>query len=171
MQFGLYRDRNSGFKSIWKFGEEYGVAAVVINVQTEEQLEQCLEIRKEVFVQEQQVPLELEIDEYDTLGPDVHHVLVDMGEDYAATGRLIYYADNSAKMQRIAVRKAYRSHGIGKVLLIALEELARELGLTKSVLDAQCQAEAFYRKLGYETISTEPFDDAGIPHVRMVKSL
>ncbi|MNO26612.1 putative N-acetyltransferase YjcF [compost metagenome] len=147
------------------------MAAVILHVETQEQLEECLNIRKEVFVEEQKVPVELEIDEYDKIGPDVHHVLVEAGDEYAATGRVIYYPDNAAKMQRIAVRKPYRSQGVGKILLIAMEELARELGLTKSVLDAQCQAEPFYRKLGYETVSTEPFDDAGIPHVRMVKSL
>ncbi|MEF2964601.1 GNAT family N-acetyltransferase [Paenibacillus sp. M1] len=147
------------------------MAAVIIHVETEQQLQSCLEIRKEVFVEEQNVPLDLEIDEFDRLGPDAHHVLVEIDGQYAATGRLTYYKDNAAKMQRIAVRRAYRSQGVGKILLIALEELARELGLTSSVLDAQCQAEGFYGKLGYETISTEPFDDAGIPHVRMVKSL
>ncbi|WP_334071819.1 MULTISPECIES: GNAT family N-acetyltransferase [Paenibacillus] len=147
------------------------MAAVIIHVETQEQLEHCLEIRKEVFVQEQNVPLDLEIDEFDKLSPDVHHVLVEVDGTYAATGRLTYYKDNSAKMQRIAVRKAFRSHGVGKILLIALEELARELAFSQSVLDAQCQAEGFYRKLGYDTISTEPFDDAGIPHVRMVKTL
>ncbi|RRJ66598.1 GNAT family N-acetyltransferase [Paenibacillus oralis] len=146
-------------------------AATIIQAKTEEQLEKCLDIRKEVFVEEQQVPIDLEIDEYDKIGPDVHHVLIELNGEYAATGRLTYYQDNSAKMQRIAVRKHFRSQGVGKILLIALEELARELGLEKSVLDAQCQAEGFYARLGYETISDEPFDDAGIPHVRMVKSL
>jgi len=146
-------------------------AATIIHVENEEQLQKCLDIRKEVFVEEQKVPVELEIDEYDQIGPDVHHVLIELEGDYVATGRLIYYKDNAAKMQRIAVREPYRSKGVGKILLLALEELARELGLTKSVLDAQCHAEGFYAKLGYETISTEPFDDAGIPHVRMVKSL
>ncbi|MNN97524.1 putative N-acetyltransferase YjcF [compost metagenome] len=52
-----------------------------------------------------------------------------------------------------------------------MEELARELGLEASILDAQCQAENFYKKLGYEVISTEPFYDAGILHVRMQKML
>ncbi|GIO38662.1 acetyltransferase [Paenibacillus antibioticophila] len=147
------------------------MAAVIIHVENDIQLKECLEIRKEVFVIEQKVPVDLEIDEYDVIGDQVHHVLVEVGGEPAATGRLIYYVDNAAKMQRIAVRKEYRSHGIGSVLLLGMEALARELGLTKSVLDAQCQAEAFYTKLGYETISTEPFDDAGIPHVRMTKSL
>ncbi|MBU5674690.1 GNAT family N-acetyltransferase [Paenibacillus brevis] len=147
------------------------MAAVIIHVENDIQLKECLEIRKEVFVVEQKVPVDLEIDEYDVLGDQVHHVLVEVGGEPAATGRLIYYVDNAAKMQRIAVRKEYRSQGIGSVLLLGMEALARELGLTKSVLDAQCHAEAFYAKLGYETISTEPFDDAGIPHVRMTKSL
>lgn len=146
-------------------------AATIIHVDNEEQLQRCLDIRKEVFVEEQKVPVDLEIDEYDKIDPDVHHVLIEMEGAYAATGRLIYYKDNAAKMQRIAVRQEFRSKGVGKILLLALEELARELGLTKSVLDAQCHAEGFYAKLGYETISTEPFDDAGIPHVRMVKPL
>lgn len=146
-------------------------AAIIIHVKSGEELSHCLDIRKEVFVVEQKVPIELEIDEYDVIGPDAHHVLIEVGDTYAATGRLTFYKDNAAKMQRIAVRREFRSQGIGKVLLLALEELAQTLGLTKSVLDAQCQAEPFYAKLGYTTISTEPFDDAGIPHVRMEKPL
>lgn len=147
------------------------MAAVIIHVENDIQLKECLEIRKEVFVIEQKVPMDLEIDEHDVIGDQVHHILVEVGGKPAATGRLIYYVDNAAKMQRIAVRKDYRSHGIGSVLLLGMEALARELGLTKSVLDAQCHAEAFYNKLGYETVSTEPFDDAGILHVRMTKLL
>lgn len=146
-------------------------AAVITPVKDNNQLEHCLTIRKEVFVQEQNVPIDLEIDEFDVLNEHVHHILVEIEGNYAATGRLIYYKDNAAKLQRIAVRKAYRGQGLGAVLIIALEELARDLGLTKSILDAQCQAENFYGKLGYTTISTEPFDDAGIPHVRMEKTL
>ncbi|MNN70596.1 putative N-acetyltransferase YjcF [compost metagenome] len=88
-----------------------------------------------------------------------------------ATGRLIYYKADTAKMQRIAVLKDYRSKGYGRILLLAMEELARELGLESSVLDGQCHAENFYSKLGYKVISAEPFYDAGILHVRMLKAL
>ncbi|MNJ41238.1 GNAT family N-acetyltransferase [Paenibacillus bouchesdurhonensis] len=147
------------------------MAAVIISVNSEQQLKKCLDIRTEVFVEEQKVPIDLEIDEYDVISPDATHVLVELEGMAAATGRITYYKDNSAKMQRIAVRKSFRSQGLGRILLLAMEERARELGLTKSVLDAQCQAEAFYAKLGYETISTEPFYDAGILHVRMEKPL
>lgn len=147
------------------------MAAVIIAVNSEQQLEKCLDIRKEVFVEEQKVPIDLEIDEYDVISPNAIHVLVELEGTAAATGRITYYKDNSAKMQRIAVRKSFRSQGLGRILLLAMEERARELGLTKAVLDAQCQAEDFYAKLGYETISTEPFYDAGILHVRMEKPL
>ncbi|AYB45474.1 GNAT family N-acetyltransferase [Paenibacillus lautus] len=147
------------------------MAAEIINVSTEEQLQQALDIRKDVFVLEQKVPIDLEIDDYDRLESDAHHVLIKSEGQYAATGRITYYNKDSAKMQRIAVRKPFRSKGIGRVLMMALEAQARELKLQYSLLDAQVQAEAFYRKLGYETISDEPFDDAGIPHVRMKKEL
>ncbi|CAH1208745.1 GNAT family N-acetyltransferase [Paenibacillus sp. JJ-223] len=147
------------------------MAAEISYAQTEEQLQQALDIRHDVFVVEQQVPAEIEIDDYDVISADVHHALLHVDGQPVGTGRLVYYADDTAKMQRIAVLKSYRSFGYGRVLLLAMEERARELGLAYSVLDAQCQAQAFYEKLGYEVISAEPFYDAGILHVRMRKSL
>ncbi|OKP96841.1 GNAT family N-acetyltransferase [Paenibacillus sp. P46E] len=147
------------------------MAAEIVHVTTDEQLQMGLEIRKKVFVEEQKVPVEEELDEYDVVGDNAHHMLlVDEGVP-VATGRLIYYKAGAAKMQRIAVHKAYRSKGYGRVLLLALEELAREIGLETSILDAQCHAEEFYVKLGYKVISQEPFYDAGILHVRMEKAL
>ncbi|WP_410511662.1 GNAT family N-acetyltransferase [Paenibacillus sp. BR2-3] len=147
------------------------MAAEIVCVTTEEQLQKGLDIRTKVFVEEQKVPAEEEIDEYDVISGNVHHVLL-MDEGVpVATGRMIYYKADTAKMQRIAILKEYRSKGYGRVLLLALEEMARELGLKSAILDGQCQAEPFYTKLGYEVISTEPFYDAGILHVRMQKAL
>ncbi|RXZ83199.1 GNAT family N-acetyltransferase [Paenibacillaceae bacterium] len=146
------------------------MAAEIIHVTTIEQLQMALDIRKQVFVEEQKVPIEEEIDQYDVIGADARHVLlVDQGVP-VATGRLIYY-HGAAKMQRIAVLQEYRSKGYGRILLMVLEKLARELGLEASILDSQCQAEVFYNKLGYQVISEEPFYDAGILHVRMEKKL
>ncbi|MFK0523460.1 GNAT family N-acetyltransferase [Paenibacillus sp. CC-CFT742] len=147
------------------------MAAEISYVTTDEQLQQALGIRHDVFVIEQQVPAEIEIDQFDVISPDVHHVLLSTDGQAVATGRLIYYSKDTAKMQRIAVLQSHRSFGYGRVLLLAMEERARELGLTYSVLDAQCQAQKFYEKLGYEVISEEPFYDADILHVRMRKSL
>jgi len=147
------------------------MAAQIIQVKTEEELRKCLSIRLEVFVQEQQVPEDLEIDEYDTLDGKAYHVLLEHEGQAVATGRLTIYQDHMAKMQRIAVKKDYRGYGYGRVLLLALEQIAKDLGLSDAILDAQCQAEKFYGKLGYEVISKEPFYDAGILHVRMKKPL
>lgn len=143
----------------------------IVRVTTEDQLHMAFAIREKVFVEEQKVPAEEEIDEYDVIGDNSHHfLLMDEGQP-AATGRLIYYKAGTAKMQRIAVHKHHRSKGYGRILLLAMEEHARELGLEASILDAQCHAEDFYTKLGYEVISKEPFYDAGILHVRMQKTL
>lgn len=147
------------------------LAAEISYVTTDEQLQQALGIRHDVFVIEQQVPAEIEIDQFDVISPDVHHVLLSTDGQAVATGRLIYYSKDTAKMQRIAVLQSHRSFGYGRILLLAMEERARELGLTYSILDAQCQAQKFYEKLGYEVISEEPFYDADILHVRMRKSL
>ncbi|AIQ58148.1 GNAT family N-acetyltransferase [Paenibacillus borealis] len=147
------------------------MAVEIVHVTTEEQLQMGLEIRKKVFVEEQKVPAEEEIDEYDVIGDNAHHFLLKEEGEPAATGRLIYYKAGTAKMQRIAVHEHYRSKGFGRILLLAMEEHARELGLVASILDAQCHAETFYSKLGYEVISQEPFYDAGILHVRMQKTL
>ncbi|GAB1156635.1 GNAT family N-acetyltransferase [Paenibacillus illinoisensis] len=147
------------------------MAAEISYVTTDEQLQQALGIRHDVFVIEQQVPAEIEIDHFDVISPDVHHVLLSTDGQAVATGRLIYYSKDTAKMQRIAVLQSHRSFGYGRVLLLAMEERARELGLTYSILDAQCQAQKFYEKLGYEVISEEPFYDADILHVRMRKRL
>ncbi|MCQ4086058.1 GNAT family N-acetyltransferase [Saccharibacillus sp. JS10] len=140
-------------------------------VENESQLQRCLAIRREVFIEEQQVPEELEIDEYDVIGSATSHVLVTDSEQDMATGRLTKYPDGSAKMQRIAVRSAYRGTGLGRVLVQAMEQAATAIGCQRSVLDSQCHAEGFYRSLGYRTLPGEPFYDAGILHVRMEKDL
>ncbi|WP_028595782.1 GNAT family N-acetyltransferase [Paenibacillus assamensis] len=143
----------------------------LLEVKTQAQLDACIAIRLEVFVEEQQVPVEEECDEYDKLEAPAYHVLLQQKGEYIATGRIKLLDELTAKMQRIAVRKSYRGQGIGRVLVLGMEQTARVHGVERSVLDAQCQAEGFYQSLGYVTISEEPFYDAGILHVRMEKKL
>jgi predicted GNAT family N-acyltransferase len=143
----------------------------VKRIASEQELHQAFQIRVEVFVEEQNVPKDLEMDEYDVSPDAARHVLITDEANPAATGRFIAYLPETAKMQRIAVRRAYRDKGLGRELMKALEAWAKEEGFSYGLLDAQCQAEPFYQKLGYETISPETFLDAGIPHVRMRKKL
>ncbi|MCR8641868.1 GNAT family N-acetyltransferase [Paenibacillus sp. N1-5-1-14] len=140
-------------------------------VKTDEDLQQCFYIRKEVFVIEQGVPQDLEYDEYDVTPDAAHHALVLVDGKPAGAARWIPYKENTAKLQRVAVLKEYRGLKVGNSLILGMENEAQGLGYEESLLDAQCHAEVFYNKLGYSTISDEPFDDAGIPHVRMTKKL
>jgi predicted GNAT family N-acyltransferase len=143
-----------------------------IRIHDRAELEKAFQIRLEVFVDEQQVPEDLEMDEYDVSPDAARHVLLVTNEgEPAATGRFIEYKHDTAKIQRIAVRANFRMQGTGRALMEALEQWAKEEGYTYGLLDAQCQAEPFYRKLGYETVSPEIFLDAGIEHVRMKKRL
>jgi predicted GNAT family N-acyltransferase len=144
----------------------------IIPVKTQEQLDKCLAIRFKVFVDEQQVPPEEEVDEYDASPEACRHVLLlDEGRPLA-TGRWRFYDGNgTAKLQRVAVLRECRGKGLGKELILGMERQAKEAGAASAILDGQCQAEQFYRKLDYETVSSEPFLDAGILHVRMKKRL
>lgn len=132
-------------------------------------LQKALQIRKEVFVQEQGVPLEDEFDEYDTLNGQCEHILVYYNEEAVGTGRF-RIIDGLGKAERICVLKAYRKFGLGKEVINALEEIAKEKNFSKIRLHGQTQAEGFYKKLGYQTLS-DVFMEDGIPHVLMVKEL
>ncbi|MEW9697909.1 GNAT family N-acetyltransferase [Paenibacillus sp. SI8] len=142
-----------------------------INVTTSEQLQACFQVRMKVFVEEQQVPVDLEMDEKDESPETCHHfLLVDDGQPIAAA-RWYFYKPDTAKFQRVAVLKEYRGKGLGKQIIQEMEKHAREMGCQSVILDAQCQAEGFYRQIGYQVISEEPFFDANILHVRMQKPL
>ncbi|ASS75900.1 GNAT family N-acetyltransferase [Tumebacillus algifaecis] len=136
-------------------------------ITTEEQYGLALEIRMIVFVQEQNVPSEIEVDEYENEA--IHVLAYDEAGRPVATGRIRPYTDGAGKMERIAVRKEGRGKGYGAAIMHKLEEIGREQGFVKFILEAQTHAETFYEKLGYANISDEPFLDAGIWHVRMVK--
>ncbi|WP_373230940.1 GNAT family N-acetyltransferase [Cohnella sp.] len=142
-----------------------------VKVESYEQLNQAFDIRLKVFVEEQGVPRELEMDEYDDSPIACNHFILLKDDKAIATGRWKEYEPEIAKMQRIAVLKPFRGLGAGKFLLEGMEKDARSQGYKASLLDAQCTAEHFYSKLGYNTESDEPFLDANIPHVRMRKML
>ncbi len=143
----------------------------VIKIETDRELQRCLAVRREVFILEQKVPEEREVDHYDRIGSEAGHVLLVSNHEDAAAGRYVPYREGAAKMQRVAVRSVYRGQGLGRVLMEALEDAARRDGFSRSVLDSQCHAEKFYHSLGYRTLPGDPFYDAGILHVRMEKGL
>lgn len=128
----------------------------------------ALPLRLAVFVQEQGVPTELEQDEYDDTA--LHAVIVGQDGKAVATGRLVISEQGVAKIGRLAVAKVCRGHGLGKAVLQALVKKARSREIKAVKLHAQCDAEDFYSRLGFVTRG-EPFMEAGIQHVLMVKDL
>lgn len=132
-------------------------------------LQKAFHIRKEVFVKEQGVPLEDEFDEFDTLNGQCEHILVYYEEQAVGTGRL-RVVDGLGKLERICILEPYRKFGLGKVIVKALEDIAKVKGLSQVKLHGQTHAESFYEKLGYQT-SSEVFMEDGIPHILMIKTL
>ena len=135
----------------------------------ENDLSVAFHVRKEVFVEEQGVPLKDEFDEFDTLDGQCEHILVYYDEKPVGTGR-VRVVDGLGKLERICILKPYRKFGLGKVIIKALEEIAEEMGVSQVKLHGQAQAEGFYQKLGYLT-SSNIFMEAGIPHILMVKGI
>jgi predicted GNAT family N-acyltransferase len=117
-------------------------------------------IRTEVFVQEQNVPAELEMDNMDAVC--LHAVAYDAEGNAIGTGRLL----PDGHIGRMAVRKPFRGTGVGGALLQALMAKARERGDRAVVLSAQSHAAPFYVGHGF-VIAGEEFFEAGIAHVEM----
>jgi predicted GNAT family N-acyltransferase len=138
-------------------------------ITVESDLEKAFHIRKEVFVEEQGVPLEDEFDEFDTLDGQCEHILVYYNEKAVGTGRL-RVVDDLGKLERICILEPYRKFGLGKIIIQILEEIAKDKEIDRVKLHGQTQAEGFYKKFGYQT-SSNVFIEDGIPHILMIKEL
>ena len=120
-------------------------------------------IRFTVFVEEQGVPLEIEIDEHDPLC--VHAIAFEDGKP-VGTGRLL----PDGHIGRMAVLKEWRNRGIGGLLLNALIERARQRGDARVILSAQINAARFYEAHGFSRHGDE-YMEAGIRHQEMRRQL
>ncbi|KGR76286.1 GNAT family N-acetyltransferase [Ureibacillus sinduriensis] len=141
----------------------------VKRILNEEELNTAFEIRKEIFVEEQGVPLEDEFDQFDNLDGLCKHILVYYNEQPVGTGR-IRFVDGVGKLERICILKDFRKLGLGKIIIKELEAIAIEREASQVKLHGQTHAEGFYTNLGYYTDS-DIFMEDGIPHVLMRKDL
>lgn len=135
--------------------------------QTEQEKELAFDIRKKVFVEEQGIPLHLEIDEFDQSA--THFIVLEVDEPIAAA-RIRETESNVGKVERVCVLPGHRRKHLGVLLMNALEQHAKQNGWEKLKLNAQTSAIPFYEKLAYQVTSPE-FDDAGIPHRAMEKEI
>lgn len=128
----------------------------------------AVKIRHEVFMLEQGVPSEIEIDKYEAAC--IHFVLYGDANEAIATCRLLPLEDGRMKLQRMAVQKDYRGKEYGRLIVESAERFSKELGYNTITLGAQVTALGFYERMGYNK-EGELFFDANIEHYQMNKLL
>ena len=129
-------------------------------------MEQAWALRRRVFIEEQRVPEEIELDADDARA---FHALALEEERPVGCGRMLAQG-NYVKIGRMAVLAERRGTGVGRRVLEFLIEYARRRGFRRAVLDAQLHAEGFYLKQGFTPVG-EVFEEAGIMHRRMERAL
>jgi len=127
-----------------------------------ENLKAAINIRIEVFMNEQSVSF---FDEFDDKDKSSDYVLV-MNETEALGCGRVYFENNTAHLGRIAVVKKARKNGIGRIIIEELISISKEHGADEIVLGAQVQAVGFYEKLGYKPYG-DIYSDANIEHINM----
>ncbi|NEQ52479.1 MAG: GNAT family N-acetyltransferase [Leptolyngbya sp. SIO3F4] len=125
-------------------------------------------IRKTVFVVEQGVPIELEMDDRD---PFCNHILALVDGHPGGTARLDITAPSMVgKIGRLAVLPRFRGQGLGRLIMQEIETIGYEHHLPHLWCHAQKTAVSFYKTLGYK-ITGPDFTEAGIEHCKMQKTL
>ncbi|SNZ06634.1 Predicted N-acyltransferase, GNAT family [Natronoarchaeum philippinense] len=139
-------------------------------VTDEREREDAFAVREDVFVDEQGVDEELEYDEHDEPEADAVHFVAYDGDDPVGAARLRFPEQGIGKVERVAVLASHRGDDLGRDLMDAVHAAARDHGVETLKLHAQTRAAGFYERLGYEARGEE-FEEAGIPHVEMRRSL
>lgn len=139
---------------------------MTVYVASEAELNTVYDIRKKVFVEEQHVPLDIEIDALENEA--VHFICYYEGNAVGASR--LRFEESYGKLERICVLEPYRKLSLGKKIIEKMEEKIKNMGYSTAKLSAQTHAIAFYQALGYQ-ITSEEYMDAGIPHKTMIKPL
>jgi predicted GNAT family N-acyltransferase len=139
---------------------------IVSIAHTQEDFFRLIRLREEVFVFEQKVPLEIELDDEDDRAT---HLIARVGREVVGTARLVVKG-TAGKIGRMAVKRGWRKKGVGEKLLEALMPIARERGVSNLVLHAQTSVVPFYQKQGFRT-EGEDFIEAGIQHIAMHRAV
>ena len=127
----------------------------------------CHDLRRAVFIQEQEIA---EDEEWDDLDAGAIHLLARVAGAPVGTARLLISGE-TGRIGRVCVAKSQRGTGLGAALVQAgIDHLARRPDLTRVALGAQEYAIGFYEKLGF-VVCGPIYDDGGIPHREMERPL
>ena len=130
-------------------------------------MQRAWEIRRRVFIEEQHVPEEIEMDDDDA---HAFHALATLDGVAIGCGRMLDHGAGEVKIGRMAVLPDFRKTGVGAQILRFLVDRARTNGCRKAILHAQLTAEGFYLKEGFRPVGGV-FDEAGIAHRQMERDL
>jgi predicted GNAT family N-acyltransferase len=135
----------------------------VIAIESPADMQRAHAIRRRVFIEEQQVPEDIEMD-----ADDAHafHALATLDGVAVGCGRMVEHGAGEVKIGRMAVLLDHRNTGVGARILRFLIDRARARGFRKAILHAQLTAEGFYLKEGFSPVGGV-FDEAGIAHRAM----
>jgi predicted GNAT family N-acyltransferase len=139
----------------------------VIAIESPSDMQRAHAIRRRVFIEEQHVPEEIEMD-----ADDAHafHVLATLEGVAIGCGRMVDHGASEVKIGRMAVLQEFRNTGVGATILRFLIERASDRGVRKAILHAQLTAEGFYLKEGFTPVG-DVFEEAGIAHRLMERAL
>jgi predicted GNAT family N-acyltransferase len=134
-------------------------------VSGDSELKAAFEVRRQVFVEEQNISEDLTFDDHDS---QALHMVVMYGDKAIGTARVTFLSDNQAKLERMAILKHFRRRGIGRRFIDYLIEELSKRQIEQIVLHAQYAVTAFYKSCGFEE-SGQPFYEAGLKHIKMQK--
>lgn len=135
---------------------------IIKKTENSKDIQKLLEVRKIVFIDEQNVPPELEIDEHDK---SAIHFVVLYNHDIIGTARLVI-SDKKGKIGRMCILRELRGKGFGLKLMNKIIEYSKDIGLEYLYLESQVHAIPFYEKIGF-IVKGKEYMDAGIPHKKM----
>ena len=133
----------------------------------EVELQEAFEVRRQVFVREQDIPEELVFDGHDG---EALHVVVKDGKRVIGSARIQFLSNNQAKLERMAILKRYRRKGIGREMLLFLDAVWKDKQVQQVIIHAQLEVVPFYKLCGFDELGL-PFREAGIKHIKMRKQL
>jgi predicted GNAT family N-acyltransferase len=139
----------------------------VIAIESPADMQRAHAIRRRVFIEEQRVPEEIEMDADDE---HAFHALAILDGVAIGCGRMLEHGGSEVKIGRMAVLPEFRNTGVGARILDFLIDNAHTRGLRKAILHAQLTAEGFYLKQGFNPIGGV-FEEAGIAHRKMERDL
>ena len=143
------------------------MTVTVKRLDSQHEFETIKVIRSRVFIEEQGISPDLEIDEFDAAAL---HAVAYLSGDIVGTGRLIIDNETEARVGRMAVEFSRRGHGIGSAILGFLENEALKLGIKIVILHAQNYVKEFYVNSDYHEHG-DTFMEAGILHIEMRKAI